>query len=508
MNKKNIAILIFLIIGVFYRVALTQGGNFLFNMDNGRDMVDVREIVELKKWRLTGPTSAIEGVFNGPAWYYLLSIPYILSGGNPYASIITEIVLWAIGGYFLYKLIAPFGKLPLLTSAALWVAGDYIVLTNLYAFNPNPIILLTPLFIFLLQKYIQTGKLKFAAATFFLGGLFFNFEMNFGFLVLPIIFTSLILTGKIEFFTTKHFWIGLVFFLICLLPQAFFDLRHHFLMSKSILNYLSQGQGSYNFFDRVSNISDSFFSVFSATLENHKNLTLAIIILLIFITLKMMRKEKNHLFLICLSTIVVPFIFYLFVQTTVNAWHLGAEAAAFVILITVLINQLFKINIWGKLVGLVLILSIVFFSLGNIIKFFTVDIHRVNNDPSLFKNEVQAVDYIYRYANGKNFKVYTYLPSVIDYSYQYLIWWYGRKTFGYLPEDYAYSPGKPPYIANKVSFSASSQNLAKRPDSHLVFLLEEPDRNYTRPGWEGTFVKLKSLDKKNVGPYLIDIRQE
>ena len=61
MNKKVI-ILIILFLGVVYRLLLTSGGNFLFNMDNARDFVDVREMVELKKLRLTGPSSAIEGL--------------------------------------------------------------------------------------------------------------------------------------------------------------------------------------------------------------------------------------------------------------------------------------------------------------------------------------------------------------------------------------------------------------------------------------------------------------
>ena len=101
MNKNTKIILLFLLVGVLYRLVLTANGNFLFIMDNARDMVDVREMVTLHKPRLTGPTSAIEGLFNGPFWYYLLAVPFILSGGNPYASILMEIVLWAIGGFFL-----------------------------------------------------------------------------------------------------------------------------------------------------------------------------------------------------------------------------------------------------------------------------------------------------------------------------------------------------------------------------------------------------------------------
>src|SRR3989304_9825903 len=99
MSKKvTIIILVILLIGILYRLVLTSNGNFLFNMDNARDMVDIREMVVLQKLRLTGPTSAIEGLFNGPAWYYLLAIPFVISGGDPYAPILMEIVLWTVCG--------------------------------------------------------------------------------------------------------------------------------------------------------------------------------------------------------------------------------------------------------------------------------------------------------------------------------------------------------------------------------------------------------------------------
>src|SRR3989338_10369587 len=157
--------------GVIYRLFLTANGNFLFNMDNGRDMVDVREMVELKKLRLTGPTSAIEGLFNGPAWYYLLSIPYILTEGNPYGAIVMEIILWAIGGFFLLKLVESKVVVVLITIGCIWIASNYIVLATLYSFNPNPVTLLTPLFIYLFVEYLKKGNGIFIILTWFLGGL-------------------------------------------------------------------------------------------------------------------------------------------------------------------------------------------------------------------------------------------------------------------------------------------------------------------------------------------------
>ncbi len=512
MKNKTLLILIILLIGILYRVIITHNNNFLFNMDNARDMVDVREMVILKKLRFTGPTSAIEGVFNGPAWYYLLALPFIISGGNPYASIVMEFILWAIGGFYLLKLTKSFGTFAMVALGAIWIASDYIVLTNLYAFNPNPITFLTPVFIYLFYKYLETKKFIFSALTFFLGGLFFNFEMNFGVFVIPIIIVSLILTKRFYFIKSKSFWLGSLFFILCLLPQAFFDLKHNFLMTKSALNFLSSGNKSTYVFDlRLRSIILSFYSVFSATLMNHKILTTSLLALLIPIFKKVFgQKDKDPIAIICLSLIVVPFILYLFIPVTVNAWHLGGAAAALVLLIGFELKKLREYNFIGKIIEIIIGLSIIFFAFSNVFKFFTGDLGKPSDDPSRINNEIAAIDYVYKKAEGKNFKVYTYLPSVIDYPYQYLIWWHGLNKFGYLPIDYAYSPNKPEYISNKESFSATKQELSKRENSNLVFLIKEPNLNYTRFGWEGDFVKYnwKKVKTENVGPLEIETRSE
>src|SRR3989344_3780257 len=387
-------ILIILLLGIIYKLIMTSGGNFLFNMDNARDLVDVREMVELKKIRLTGPTSAIEGFYNGPAWYYLLAIPYVVSDGNPYSTIILQIILWAIGGFFLLKMVSNFGKILIILIGLVWVASDYISLATVYAFNPNPLTLLSPLFIYLLFKYLQTNKLIFSILTFFLGGLFFNFEMNFGVFIPMIIFVSILFTNKLTLLKSSSFWIGLLFFILCLLPQLLFDIRHNFIMTKSVINYLSQGTStSYNLFTRFQTITDSFFNVFSATLMNRKNLTIIILLLFIPIITKFFKQiRKNDLIIASVVYILIPFILYVFIPVTVNPWHLGGVAAILILLIGFQIKKLWEFNFFGKIIGLTLSLFLIFYSLSNISKFFLLDFGKPNMDPSLYKNEIAAID--------------------------------------------------------------------------------------------------------------------
>lgn len=509
MKITNLMIFFFLIIGIIYRLYLTSNNNFIFNMDNARDLVDVREMVVLQKPRLIGPTSAIEGFYNGPAWYYLLAVPFILAGGDPFGAILMEIILWAAGGFFLLKLVSKYGTIPLIFTGAVWIYSNYIVLATLYSFNPNPVTLLTPLFIYLLIKYLETNRLIYSLSTWFLGGLFFNFEMNFGFFVPLIILTAIFFSGKQSYLKTYNFWLGTLFFIATLLPQVLFDLKHQFIMSSSVLKYLSNPEGgqTFNPLIRFLPMAQRFYQVFNPTFLNLEFLTKVVLIITTIVSIKFLGKREfknNLLFLIPLIIILVPFLGYVLIPVTVNSWHLGAEAASLILLAGLALGEIQKWKLFGKGISLIICLFLIFFVLTNFKNDLTSPKQK-SMDVSNFANEIAAVDFIYQEAEGKNFKVYTYLPSIIDYPYQYLFWWRGLNRYGYTPKDYAYLPGQPPYISNKDKFISNNSSLE---ESGLIFLIKEPDRIRIRHLWENSFKQLPLLEANKVGPIEIETRKE
>lgn len=503
-RKITIIILVILFIGILYRLALTANGSFLFNMDNARDMVDVREMVMLGKLRLTGPTSAVEGLYNGPAWYYLLSLPFIISGGDPYYSILMEIVLWTIGGFFLLKLVSRWGSWLVLPVGSIWIASNYIVLANLYAFNPNPVTLLSPLFIFLLVKYLENNKSLYVVSTWFLAGLFFNFEMNFGIFMPPVIFTGIVFTKNTKLLKQKWFWFGVGVFILTLLPQVLFDFKHQFIMSKAILRHLSENSSpGFNLLKRFEVISTTFYNTFLPILMNHKLFTGSILLLFIPTILRFLKeRKKDALVVLSLIFILIPFIGYLFLPVSVNPWHLGGEMAISIILIAYILKMLMNGGLISKLTSAVLSILIVWFGISNIADDVNM-FGKPNLDPSLYRNEIGAIDFVYKYANGVNFKAYAYLPSVYDYPYQYLFWWYGQKKYGYIPGEYVYSPNKPVYIPGQEKFQGRKDNL-----SGLVFLIKEPDRILRRQAWEDDFKNMKFILKQTLGNLEIEVRRE
>ncbi len=504
-------IILILIIGVIFRLIISANGNFIFNMDNARDMVEVREMVEVGKLRLIGQTTSIDGVFYGPAWYYILAVPFIISDGDPYASILLEILMWVIGGYFLLYLTKKFyGLIATIAVGCIWVASNFILLGSQYAYNPNPILFLTPVFVFCLWKYIETQKWYLNVIAWFLGGLFLHFEVTVGLFMPLVIVLAVILSGKFYIFKDKKFYLGFLVFALTLLPQIIFELRHNFFMTKSLLSYKSTSHSGIdtNLILRSQDLFRGFYNVLIPTFMNFKLFTDVCSLLFLALTSVMIyqRKKMDTVTKIVLLTLFVPILGLIPLKVGILSWYYNASLVAAIFLVGFIIFRLNQFSA-GK-IGAVLLTAVLFiFTLQNMTAYIkTANSGDMGN--SHLKTELKAVDYVYNQAGGKNFKVYTYLPSVIDYPYQYLFWWHGLNRYGYLPEDYAYEPNKPPYISNKQSFSAGKEELSKRENSGLVFLIKEPDQIGIRHLWENTFSKMELIKTETIGPLIIETRLE
>lgn len=511
LSSTRIIILTILFLGLIYRLYISSNGNFIFNMDNARDMVDVREMVILHHPRLIGQTTSIDGVFYGPAWYYILAIPFILSGGNPYGSIIMEIILWAVGGYFLLFLSQKFyGWIATLVVACFWIASNFILLGSQYAFNPNPILFLTPLFIFLLWKYIETGKSLFNLGSWFLSGLFLHFEVTVG-LFMPIVIVLSILLTKKKLLTQKQFYFGILIFLLTLLPQIIFELRHSFFMTKSLFIYHSGSHGEVDTTPviRVMTLWKSYYDTLLPTLMNFKFFTNLFLLLLIgfsFFSLKV-KKNFDKITIISLLLILIPLICLIPLKVDIMRWYLNGAMVASLLLVGWVIKEIGppspRFRRVKKIISLSILIVVFTFTVNNMKEYILA---AKNGDPgnSIFRNEIAAVDYTYQKAAGKNFKAYVYMPSVLDYPYQYLFWWRGLNKYDYLPEDYAYLPGKPQYIKQKEKLITGSNP----PDSGLIFLIKEPDRADLRDLWENSFKNLELLNTEKIGSITIETRRE
>src|SRR5947208_1108732 len=74
---------IIILLGSWLRLSGIFSNSFAFTYDVGRDMLEIRNIVVNHHLTLIGQTTGIQGIFYGPWWYYILVVPFTLSGGNP-----------------------------------------------------------------------------------------------------------------------------------------------------------------------------------------------------------------------------------------------------------------------------------------------------------------------------------------------------------------------------------------------------------------------------------------
>lgn len=80
------------------------------------------------------------------------------------------------------------------------------------------------------------------------------------------------------------------------------------------------------------------------------------------------------------------------------------------------------------------------------------------------KGKMQALDYIYKDAAGKQFNIMIFTPPIYTYPYDYMLWWYGEKKYGYKPEN--------------------------KKEGTLYLLIEpDPHKPWTYKGWLETVIK-------------------
>lgn len=211
-----------------------------FSSDIARDFLLFGEITQ-KKIVLIGPKSSVFGLFHGPLWLYLNYPVYLIGNGNPIVVgwwWIFLTALFLISCYFIAEKL--FGKLTayLFTAMTALYMGFH---ANNYI-NPVGAMFVIPAFFFCFIRYIETRKLKYLIAHVFLLGLIINFEMALGipFTILSLSFlTVLILKSPHK----RH----LLAFLFIFIPTAnffIFDIRHQFIMSNTVLKYLSPSSGN------------------------------------------------------------------------------------------------------------------------------------------------------------------------------------------------------------------------------------------------------------------------
>lgn len=489
-NKKIFERLIFflgLFLGILslgFKVLFLYVNSTAFTYDQARDLLDLREMVLLPKLRLVGATTSLQGVFFGPLWYWLALPFYGVSKGNPLSFLAMNLLIsicLPICFFILFedKKIAIF---PLI----IYLFSFTYFQKSVYALNVNPVVFIFPLFIFNLVKFLETDKLNFLRLTFFLTALFFHFEITDGVKALVILITALLIFKKFKFFLSdKPSWL---FFLIPLFPQILFDFRHKFIQSRSILNLLLGKESSLasSNMDLKRRIWERGLILRNYFWEHSYNwiIFLLFLLLLSFLMIKGSRKERIY-FSIFLISLGVIFLFFIIYPYNLWAWYFGSIDAVFATFLGLTFG--FSLNKVKNFLLKFLIFGVFCFYLYlNISRYLPTRIEKVFlEDPGNLRTRLAVIDSIYFDSKNKGFKIYSFVPYVYDYPYQYLIWWRAKNKYGYLPEEYTYLPDQKDYVPAKKK----ADNLIPSLKAECTYLIIEPSDSQEKwfLEWRGNF---------------------
>lgn len=500
-KQEFLPVLIFTVIFVaslYLKLIPVLNYNFPFTMDQARDMLDIRHIVELRKPTLIGPTTSINGVFLGPFYYYFNLTPYVISGGDPAALTYWNIAWYMIAGISIFLYFYKKDKHFSIISSSIFLMAPAFFYSSRYFWSANPMPYMTTFYILSFINFLNKTTALNAALVGLIAGLSMQIEAAFAVLFLPFF----LLFSGFKRVPLKSSISALSVFGLTLIPQVFFEIRHGFNMTKT---FLIEVTGNSQILGDKLELKEVFINHLATFIEfssgqfeiSKAAQTILLLFSVCYLSYRSFHKKlnsiSNNLFLLCISFVVMAFAFYMFYSHPLKGWYLLGLRVFYVFIIAVFLSELFKIK--GQILKILIILLLVWTFIATFSdqsKFIFKSETDRSSDKSALRNEIEAIDWVYEKARGQGFKAYNYIPSVYDFPYQYLYWWYGTKKYGYQPEVLTYLDDVPEYIKDNDRFFKAK----RRTKDSTTFLIYEPDENIKRlHAWLGDFTYLCTIEK-------------
>ncbi|HPT66100.1 MAG TPA: glycosyltransferase family 39 protein [Candidatus Woesebacteria bacterium] len=237
---KNKILIILLVICFFFLRLYKIEERVNFSMDQGIFLLRSWEIWQNKEITLIGPTASplVHGhqFFQGPLIYYSMIMVMLVSGWNIIRASYLLVLLNFVALVFLYLSTKKiFNKKVAKIASCLFIFLPTSINFSNFLWNPNFLLILMPIFIFLGSKAFFSKKYWYLIWG-ILGGICLQFHFQ---VVLILFFTFLFLIlKKIEF---KKFLLFVGGAIIGYSPLLIFDLRNNFYNVRTMLEWLRFG---------------------------------------------------------------------------------------------------------------------------------------------------------------------------------------------------------------------------------------------------------------------------
>jgi len=428
----SLSLLLILLMAFFLSSRMILAGDFFFLYDQARDFLLVKDIVENLNITLIGSRSGIGGFFHGPLYLYILAPIFIMGKGDPFAFTYFFLLiplLTVIAGFFIAQrlynsIIGLILALFLAITPRIW---GFVHSTQ--GLNLIPLVYLFIIYFMIL--YIRGNNRAFIFAVFF-AGLTFQFETATALMLLPVLGVFYVVFGGISALKDyKIILLSLISFSLSVITFILFDLRHNFLMLRSLFSVFGQApQDGYLVLPErfISHLS-SLQSIFASGFIQSNILLLISSIGIIGVFMYQLVKKKieidtlKEVFLFA----SIPFIFFGFYM--LYAYPIYSE---YVVGLTIPVLFLFSLMIYytwksyvGKIFATAFILITCLLALL-MIKSQYIDAYPVDRSAGSYRNQKAVVDWVFQDAEGEPFGYFVYTPETFTHGMDYLFWYVAK----------------------------------------------------------------------------------
>lgn len=384
-------------------------GGIPFWHDIGRDLLLAWD--NLHKITLIGPPGGIPGIFYGPYWIWLLSLPIVFTR-DPRLVTIFAITLpyFVIFPLLLWKMRPIFGTVVIFTLWALFIFSFEAYATFLW--SPYPAAL-----IFLLLAYLVRQN-KHPIIIGIVSGLVYNFNFSFGITVILATTIYQLLFNR-RFFLRYLLGLFLVFS-----PVILFELRHGFTQTRAfsdtfiksaLYNSAVVGQVGIPKDEILSKIFAAGGSIFR--LSESLSIRLGFLLAIWVVWQKLFKDRLMVFLLICLFALLA---IYLSTKNPIWPYHFIGVETIFLLIFGLALTKSRLLKIAAGIFAFVLMVqSAVNFARSPFPNYLSV--------PSLVSKET-IVRTVLADAGGDPFSVQPYSPAIYTYDYDYLFRWLGHKN--------------------------------------------------------------------------------
>lgn len=383
-----------------------------------------------------GPVSGT-GLYLGPLFVWIMSIPFFLVNGNPLGIAFLVSLLGVFTTYCVYRIGKHmFNHKTAEISSIIYAVSFLVVLYDRKYWNATPIPLFSLLIIYCIWKIIK-GRYKWSILLSIILAVAFHSHMTSAVLIIFIVVSWIVFKLSI---IKKEVIFSIILFIILQTPLYLFELRHDFLNTKALVNFIDQEKSTNSVIESAADVSKLFINTTSRLIYMSPNLNLSdemtvckqyaqnrylppsifslVFLSSLFFLISNKKSQNNKLLLIIIGTnLICLFWFRLNAQEhswysgQVNEYYLFPSFPAIILTIGFTLEQLMnkskKINfILGSLLALFASINIYAFvsanhSDGYIKKLFAVEnvIGNIKDEP--FSLTVKSQDpcqiYGYRY---------------------------------------------------------------------------------------------------------------